>query len=253
MELKQVVVDGLLTRYGRQGKGKQVLLLHGWGDSLATFHELAASLAKTKEVIVLDLPGFGQTQVPPSAWGISDYARFVNHLLEKISVKNLEAVIGHSNGGAIAIDLLSNHNKRANKLVLLSSAGIRSRQKARKQLLSAGAKTAKLLTIALPKPTRQRLRNHLYGVIGSDMAVAPHMEETFKRIVADDVAERATRVPQPALLIYGSDDEATPPSYGEELAYALPSSRLEVIKGAGHFIHHEQPGKVVKLIEEFLS
>lgn len=253
MELKQVVVDGLLTRYGRQGKGKRVLLLHGWGDSLATFHELAASLAKTREVIVLDLPGFGQTQAPPVAWGISDYARFVSLFLDKLSVEKVEAVIGHSNGGAIAVDLLSAPSKRAEKLVLLASAGIRSRQKARKQLLSAGAKTAKLLTVALPKPTRQRLRNRLYGVIGSDMAVVPHMEETFKRIVADDITERAKKVTQPALLIYGSDDEATPPSYGEELAYTLPSSRLEVMKGAGHFIHHEQPVKVVKLIEEFLS
>jgi pimeloyl-ACP methyl ester carboxylesterase len=252
MELKQVVVNGLLTRYGRKGKGRTVLMLHGWGDSLATFHELAEHLAKNFEVITVDLPGFGQTQAPPQAWGLDDYADFVHAFLQKIGVTKMYVVLGHSNGGAIGIQLLA-HKPVADRLVLLASAGVRNRQKARKQLLKAGAKTAKILTVALPKTTRQRLRNHLYGVIGSDMTVVPHMEETFKRVISQDVRGTAAAVRQPALLIYGSDDEATPPEYGEKLAYALPSSRLEIIKGAGHFIHHDHATVVLKLIEEFLQ
>lgn len=251
MELKQVVVNGLLTRYGRKGKGRKLLLLHGWGDSLATFHELSDNLAKNYEVVAVDLPGFGQTQAPASAWGLDDYADFVQAFLKKVEIDETEAVIGHSNGGAIAIKLLATGFK-SKKLVLLASAGVRDRQKARKQLLKAGAKTAKILTVALPKATRQRLRNRLYGVIGSDMAVVPHMEETFKRIVAEDVTAVACNVQQSTQLIYGSDDEATPPEVGEKLAYSLPHSRLEVIKGAGHFIHHDSAAKVKALIEEFL-
>lgn len=252
MELKQVVVDGLMTRYGRKGKGKKILLLHGWGDSLSTFHELADTLSVSHEVIVLDLPGFGQTQPPAQAWGLDDYCQFVKAFLGKIEVRHLEALLGHSNGGAIAIKLLA-QEKLAEKVILLASSGVRNRQRARKQLLKAGAKTAKLLTVALPKATRQRLRNRLYGVIGSDMTVVPHMEETFKRIVNEDVASAASDVHLPALLIYGSDDEATPPEMGERLAYALPDSRLEVIRGAGHFIHHDHAARVIKLIEEFLG
>lgn len=251
MELKQVVVNGLLTRYGRKGKGRKLLLLHGWGDSLATFHELSDTLAKGYEVIAVDLPGFGQTQAPASAWGLDDYADFIKAFLKKVEVDETEAVIGHSNGGAIAIKLLAD-GLSSKKLVLLASAGVRDRQKARKQLLKVGAKTAKVLTIALPKVTRQRLRNRLYGVIGSDMAVVPHMEETFKRIVTEDVTAAAGKVSQNTLLIYGSDDEATPPEFGEKLAFSLPHSRLEVIKGAGHFIHHDSNAKVKALIEEFL-
>jgi pimeloyl-ACP methyl ester carboxylesterase len=252
MILKQVVVNGLLARYGRKGKGKTILLLHGWGDSLATFHELADKLSANYEVIAVDLPGFGQTQPPPQAWGLEEYAEFVQAFLKKIDAPKVYAIAGHSNGGAIALQLLSGQ-PIAEKLILLASAGIRNRDKAKKQLLRAGAKTAKILSVALPKATRQRLRNRLYGVIGSDMAAVPHMEETFKRIVAQDIINAARRVNIPTLLIYGSDDEATPPQYGEKLAYALPNSHLEVIKGAGHFIHHDSVAKVYKLSEEFLQ
>src|ERR1700761_1960117 len=99
----QVVVDSLLTQYVRTGKGKVVLLLHGWGDSAAGLRDLQAVLGKRYDVIALNLPGFGGTGNPPVAWGLTDYAQFVAHFLHKIGVSDVYAVLGHSNGGAIAI------------------------------------------------------------------------------------------------------------------------------------------------------
>src|SRR6478609_12130244 len=72
----QVIVSDLIVNYTRKGKGKQLLILHGWGDNSASWQKFAAKLAKSYEVIVPDLPGFGATQVPSATWGLDEYAKF---------------------------------------------------------------------------------------------------------------------------------------------------------------------------------
>jgi len=80
----QVVVDSQLVQYAAQGKGELVLILHGWGDSSLGWRDLTAELAKKYQVIAVDLPGFGGSEAPKEAWDLSNYARFVQHFLQKI-------------------------------------------------------------------------------------------------------------------------------------------------------------------------
>jgi pimeloyl-ACP methyl ester carboxylesterase len=142
---------------------------------------------------------------------------------------------------------------KCNKLVLLSSAGIRSEYLGRKKALRVAAKTGKLLILPLPKQFKQRLRKKAYQKIGSDMFVAEHLQETFKKVVTDDVQEDAKKVNVPTLIVYGQADTATPPYYGEIFHEAIKQSRLIMIPNAGHFVHHDQPQLVQKSIEEFLD
>src|SRR5688572_28092751 len=72
------------------GEGKPVLLLHGWGANLSLVWSMAENLARLGyRVYALDLPGFGQSDPPPAAWTVFDYARFVvayldYHRLERV-------------------------------------------------------------------------------------------------------------------------------------------------------------------------
>lgn len=249
----QVVVDSLLTHYAIQGKGRLVLLLHGWGDSSAGLRELTVALAKKQQVIALDLPGFGSTEAPKSAWDLSDYAVFVQHFLQKIDKPAVAAVIGHSNGGAIAIRGLGSGALKADKLVLLAAAGIRGEYKGRIKALRVFTKIGKALSSPLPKSVKQNLRKKVYGSVGSDMLVAEHMQETFKKIVADDVREDAAKLSLPALLIYGEADEQAPPWYGEAYHQLIQGSTLEILPGVGHFVHLERPAEVTKSVQEFID
>ena len=63
----QIVVQDLLTSYDLRGRGKVILLLHGWGNSLQSYDLIATNLAQEYQVLRLDLPGFGQTQAPREA------------------------------------------------------------------------------------------------------------------------------------------------------------------------------------------
>jgi pimeloyl-ACP methyl ester carboxylesterase len=203
-------------------------------------------------VLVLDLPGFGGSESPPDAWGLDGYATFVGRLLTKLSLRPY-AILGHSNGGAIAVHGLATGVLAADRLVLLASAGIRSTDQGRKQLWKAAAKAGKLLSAPLPAAAKRRLRRKLYTAAGSDMLVVEHLQASFKLVVRYDIQHDAERVDIPVLLIYGEADDQTPPAYGRLLHEHFPHSTLELIGGAGHFLHLEQPAKVLALVSEFLS
>src|SRR5581483_4025048 len=96
-----VIVDDLMASYHKTGAGKPLVLLHGWGDSSKTFAALASELKDKYELYSLDLPGFGGSQAPPQAWGLDDYASFLESWLNKLAIKPY-AVVGHSFGAAVA-------------------------------------------------------------------------------------------------------------------------------------------------------
>ena len=250
----QIIVSDLLTHYRRSGHGKTILLLHGWANSLDSFEQLTDALSEQYEVITLDLPGFGNTQAPNTAWTLDDYAIFVKDFLNKINVSNLFGVVGHSNGGALAIHALATQQINANKLVLLAASGVRNSKGVRRTALKAVAKTGKVATFWLPTSTRQKLQKKLYGTIGSDMLVTPHMKETFKLTVRQDIQSDATKIKIPTLLIYGNQDNATPVrSVGTPLHHKIKGSKLEIIAGADHFAHQTHPAQVNSIIAEFLK
>lgn len=248
----QTVIADILTTYRMSGKGKDILLIHGWGDSLQTYDGLSRDLAREYRVTALDLPGFGATEPPKDVWGLEEYAAFLADFTDKLHIRPY-AVIAHSNGGAVAIKAAASGRLKPEKLVLLASSGIRDRQKFRRFLLKVIAKIGKVTTFWLPGGIRRKLQKKLYGVAGSDMHVVPHLQETFKRTVRQDVQADAARLRLPVLLLYGSEDTATPPMYGQIYKGLIKDAKLEVIEGAGHFLHHDEPEKVSRSTRSFLG
>ncbi len=247
----KLVVDGLLTNYLIRGRGRVVILLHGWGDDGRTFAALITELNKDYQTVVLDLPGFGSSQAPNEVWDLDAYVNFLAHFLTKLNL-NTYAIIGHSNGGALAIRGLATGKLKADKLVLLAAAGIRNRHGLKKFGTKVIAKTGKAATFWLPGEYRQKLRKRLYGTIGSDLLVVPHLEETFKKTVRQDVQKDALALKLPTLLIFADRDPAIPLADGELYHALIKTSNLKVLKGNDHFVHHDQPATVINLIKEFL-
>lgn len=248
----QIIIDNLMTSYSVAGKGPVVLFLHGWGDNKETFSTLSNELSGSYHVVSVDLPGFGATEAPSTAWGLDDYCIWVANFIKKLKVDSVYAVIGHSNGGAIAIKSLSGQYIDSKKLILLASSGIRTKDSVKKIINNMIAKIGKAITIFLPKNQKQILRRKMYRSMGSDITVAPHMEETFKNVVAEDIVAQTKNINIPTLIIYGDDDTYTPPEFGRELSENIKDSKLIIVPNAGHFIQKDAPEVVNSAIRKFL-
>jgi pimeloyl-ACP methyl ester carboxylesterase len=252
-----LVVNGVLLQYRQTGDSGApvVLLLHGWGANAKSFDGLAAGLSREYRVIQLDLPGHGGSEIPPTTWGVSEYAGLVRDFVAKADFAPVYAIGGHSFGGRIAMKLVTEKLLVPTKLVLLDSAGVKPAGSARNQGFKLAAKVGKAATaLPLMGRLRSRLRRRLYQAAGStDYLEAGPMRQIFLNTIAEDQLSVASAIQVPTLLVWGADDADTPVSDAQKLSDKIAGSKLEVIPGAGHFVFLDKPAEVLAAVEKFLS
>ncbi len=247
----KTIVQNLAVEYDDQGSGPVVLMLHGWKDSLHTFDELIPYLAKYR-IVQLDLPGFGGSEMPKNTWDISAYVDFVRSFIDKLDL-HVDAIVGHSFGGRIAIKGVGTGILKPKRIVLIAAAGLAKRRTFRNKILGAVAKIGRFLTIIPPFSLRRnQLRQVLYESIGSDYFTAGALKETFVSVVGEDLSEFASKIAVPTLIVWGKNDTTTPIEQGERIHTLIHHSTLRVIDEAGHFVHRERPEEVSRLMREFL-
>jgi pimeloyl-ACP methyl ester carboxylesterase len=247
----KIIVNSLAIEYLEDGTGPVMLLMHGWKDNMHSFDPLIPELAKMSRVVRLDLPGFGASEAPKSAWFLADYAQFIKAFCQKLGI-NPEILVGHSLGGRIVIKSVSDGVLKPKKIILIASAGLAKTQTARNRSFSLVAKIGKVITFVPPFVFwRSYLRKKLYQKAGSDYLGAGELQQTFLNIIHEDLSANAARILIPTLLIWGDKDTETPPADALTLNRLIKGSRLEFLSGAGHFVHHDNPSAVARLMWEF--
>ena len=123
MNLKDLYINYIL--YGNV-KGKDVVLLHGWGQNIEMMDPIGKGLSKNFHITILDLPGFGKSSEPPYGYTVYDYYEVLCELLDKLKIKN-PILVGHSFGGRISI--IYSAKNEVEKVVLLAAPFKRSTKK----------------------------------------------------------------------------------------------------------------------------
>ena len=103
MKIKLKKLD---INYVQYGEGKDIVLLHGWGQNIEMMKFLGDRFCEEFRITILDFPGYGESPEPNSAWYISDYCDLVHELVTELKIKN-PILIGHSFGGRVAIKYAS--------------------------------------------------------------------------------------------------------------------------------------------------
>jgi pimeloyl-ACP methyl ester carboxylesterase len=250
----KVLVDGQLIEYKDEGRGKVILLLHGWGANLSSFNELAKHLSKQFRVIRFDFPGFGSSPQPQTDWKVADYSHLTSELLKKLKVPAVYAVAGHSFGGRVIIKGFSTKELNAEKVVMIGAAGPKPSMKLKKLIFKTIAKAGKVATV-LPglRQLRPKLRSKLYGAAGStDYLNAKSMQKIFLNTVNEDLLPEVSSINRPVLMIWGENDQEVPVTVAEQMKNELKDAKLVVVLGAGHFVYLDDLATVKHELEEFL-
>lgn len=203
-----------------------VLALHGWGRTHADFRALLDGF----DAVALDLPGFGASPAPSTAWGAADYARAVTGVLPGLAPPVV--VLGHSFGGRVGVELAARHPDAVAALVLTGVPLLRSGPPARPPLRFRAVRALHRQGL-ISDARMERLRRSR----GSDdyRAASGVMREVFVRLVNEsyDDALRSSRCP--IELVWGDDDPQVPLVIAERAATIVGErARLTVVPGAGH-------------------
>ena len=249
---QHTTVLGLKTRHLRAGSGPPVLVLHGWGASIEAVYPIVTGLSPVATVHALDLPGFGQSDPPPQPWGVEDYQAFVAAFMDALSIE-APTIVGHSNGGRIAIRMLATEPARASRLVLVDAAGIRPKRTLRWYRRVGMAKIGKYAARFLGSPG-ERLRARIVGRTASaDYLAAGEMRPTLVKLVNADLRPFMPAIKVPTLLVWGSEDSDTPVAVAKEMERLIPDAGLVVLEGAGHFSYLDQPARFARIVSHFIA
>jgi pimeloyl-ACP methyl ester carboxylesterase len=243
---KEIIVSGLKISYSiSQGfnASRAVVFLSGWKSPVDLF---CSVMGNTPNLLAINLPGWGGSEAPKETWGLVEYAKLVKAVLQRLEVVS-PILIGHSVGGAVAVEYLSSGEK-AQKIILLGGAIIRERL-GRSQLMFIGAKVFRLLFPFINKKMRKRLAGKS---LSPDYMEAGEMEEIYKRLISEDRQEAYLRLNLPIILIWGEDDKATPYYQAEKLKVLNDKAILEIIPQAGHYAFLDKPDEFRKIFFKYL-
>ncbi len=162
-------------------------------------------------------------------------------------------VVGHSNGGRIAIRMAATEPARVSRLVLVDSAGIRPKRTLRWYRRVGMAKIGKYAARFLGAPG-ERLRALLVGRAASaDYLAAGPLRPTLVKLVNADLRSFMPAIKAPTLLVWGSEDSDTPLSAAHEMERLIPDAGLVVVEGAGHYSYLDQPARFARIVSHFVA
>lgn len=254
LQEKSIRVDGLNVHYKIAGHTKDapLLILHGWGSSSSRWARVAELLARgnSLQVIVPDLPGFGESDAPHSVWDMREYALFVERFAQALHLKTFY-LLGHSFGGGLALLYASEHPENVRKVFLVAAA-IRRRKTAYKRIMSMIAACSKPFSF-LPFYALFRKGFYKYVVRKSDYSYQKGIRKSiFRKVVAQDLTYLLPTLRVPAVVIWGAQDGVTPLRDGHFIHEAVINSRLFVIPEGNHDLERTAPEVLAGYIKEAL-
>ena len=238
MEIK---VKNLTVNYIQYGKGKDIILLHGWGQNIEMMKPLGDAFCDKYRITILDLPGFGKSEEPHEPWTIGKYSEMLEEFVETVGIKK-PIVIGHSFGGRLAIRYSAQNP--IEKLVLFGSPCIRIKEEL--------PITVRMLKSLKQVPGLNNIGEYMKKYIGSRdyKAASPIMRKTLVEVVNEDLSKYAREIEEPTLLIWGEQDTEAPLREAKELEKIMVDGALITLPGT-HYAYLENLPRVVSILDSF--
>jgi pyruvate dehydrogenase E2 component (dihydrolipoamide acetyltransferase) len=244
-----------------EGEGPPIVFIHGFGGDLNNWQFNQEALAENRGTYAVDLPGHGGSSKDLGS-GHVDVGALAKAVVDFLDAKNVGKahLVGHSLGGAVALDLALNHADRVASATLVCSAGLGPeinmtyidgfmQAKRRKQLEPVLA-----MLVADPDMVSREMIEDVLKFKRLD-----GVEAALKRIIDDNFAggrqaleltSRLGELSVPAQVIWGRQDQIIPASHAGGLPTSVP---VHVFDDAGHMVHMEKAAEVNDLVKRFVA
>jgi len=238
-------------KFVEEGEGEPLVLLHGLFGALSNFETLIEYFRQHYKVIVPILPLFELDILHSTVGGI---AKFVHRFLESRDLKNVH-LLGNSLGGHVALIHVLKHPERIKSLTLTGSSGLFENgmgDSYPKRGDYEYIKNKTELTFYDPKTATKELVDEVYGIINNRIK-AIKIISLAKSAIRNNLGEELNQIKQPTLLIWGNNDNITPPFVAREFNKLIPNSELHFVDKCGHAPMMEVPDEFNIILHKFLK
>lgn len=261
LEVGTVSAGGVQTSYLMAGTGPPVVLLHGAMGAGVTWHPVIGALADHFRVIAPDVVGHGESDDAPVPPDRSYLAAWLAHFVDALGVERAH-VVGHSMGGAIALQFALECPTRLDRLVAVDAAGLTT------QIPGSVALAFLWFGLFPSRAASLRLaRLAVYDITNIDAIMGEYVLQVLARrgrrslrglvrrhrgAAVPLTREQLARITTPTLLIWGAEDRFFNVSAGRAAAERIPGAQLHLIPRAGHVPFFDQPAEFNAVLIRFL-
>lgn len=253
----QIASNGIRIHVDERGnEGLPLVFLHYWGGSSRIWSHVTAILSTSHRTFATDHRGWGQSEAPPSGYGLNELAADAEGVIEALDLRDY-VLVGHSMGGKVAQLMASRRPPGLAGLVLVAPSPpqpMRMPAQAREMMAKAYATRETIgMTIdnvltAKPLSTADREQ-----VIEDSLRGAPQAKAAWPRATSlEDITGEVTAITAPTLVIAGEADRVDGVGLLKaELLSRVPHAVLRVLPGTGHLSMLESPRELARIIAEF--
>jgi pimeloyl-ACP methyl ester carboxylesterase len=259
--VSSITTDQGIVHYEVYGRGKPVILLHGWLGSWGLWQETMSFLGRHYRTYALDFWGFGESGKKRETYAVQDFVSLVDQFMEQLGIGNAP-LVGHSMGGTVSLSVAVQYPQRVSKVVVVGSPIV-------------GSSLALPLKLAGYRPIAFMLFNMMdlfrfamrvaSPVICRDARFAEMMDRDLSRTTLEsfllsiaslrrtDLRPHLGQVKVPAMGMYGERDVIVHPRQWEPMQQGIPHAHIERFPAAGHFPMLEEPQSFGERLKAFLD
>ena len=258
--MSSITTDQGILHYEVFGRGRPVILLHGWLGSWGLWQETMTFLGQYYRTYALDFWGFGESGKKRDTYAVQDFVALVDQFMERMGIDEAP-LVGHSMGGTVSLGVALQFPARTSKVVVIGSP-------------IAGASLALMLKLAGYRAIAFMLFN-MMGLFRLGMRIAsplicrdprfPGMMdadlskttlESFLTSIATlrrtDLRPKLSQISIPTMGMYGDRDIIVDPRQWQVMRAGIPTSRIERFPKAGHFIMLDEPQNFMSKLKDYL-
>ncbi|MCY6484392.1 alpha/beta hydrolase [Clostridium aestuarii] len=254
--------------YTEKGKGKTIVFIHGWAANKASFAIPAHYLSKKFRVIIYDLRGHGQSDVPENGFTMKRCAEDLEQLMDKLDLEDV-TLIAWSMGALVLFEYIKRFGcRRIDKTVIIDMTpkfisdeewklGIYDGKLTHEENLKIMSELCcdwKGFVERFTKDIASNLdERQIKAIIKGSMANEPYVLLSMWVAMANsDYREVISKINVPTLILYGEKSTLYPNKASEYLNSKIPNSRVEKFEGCNHLLVMEDTDKFIKVVENFV-